>query len=167
MKEVAAYELDKILELDIVPPVVEREFEGQPGSLQLWVHNCRTYTEMKDQISWNLASKREWFRMIMFDYLIANEDRNWGNILIDPLGRIVGVDHDRTFSLADFSRQLPRRFDSKLVARLRNLSELVVRVGLEDFLDANAIDGMLNRKAELLAHCDQLIKEKGESEVLF
>jgi hypothetical protein len=166
-EELAAYELDKILELDIVPPIVDREFEGQPGSLQLWVHDCRTYTEMRDKISRDLAFKREWLRMRMFDYLIANEDRNSGNILIDPEGRIVGVDHNRTFSLADFSQQLPQRFDRKLVAKLRTLSELVLRMRLQSFLGSKAIDGILNRKTELLAHCDQLIEEKGELEVLF
>ncbi len=33
--EVAAYELDKLLVLDMVPPTLIREIRGQKGSLQL------------------------------------------------------------------------------------------------------------------------------------
>ena len=36
LHEVAAYELDKILQLDMVPPSVERVIEGQKGALQLF-----------------------------------------------------------------------------------------------------------------------------------
>ncbi|GAI43886.1 unnamed protein product, partial [marine sediment metagenome] len=35
--EIAAYKLDKFLELGMVPPTVERKFKGRRGSLQLWV----------------------------------------------------------------------------------------------------------------------------------
>jgi hypothetical protein len=37
--ELAAYKLSKYLGLDFVPPVVEREIDGQPGSLQMFVEN--------------------------------------------------------------------------------------------------------------------------------
>ncbi|MGD9347397.1 MAG: hypothetical protein PVH84_16145, partial [Candidatus Aminicenantes bacterium] len=35
--EVAAYRLDKYLELNMAPPTVEREFRGERGCCQLWV----------------------------------------------------------------------------------------------------------------------------------
>ena len=35
--EIAAYELDKLLGLNMIPPTVERKFQGERGSLQLWV----------------------------------------------------------------------------------------------------------------------------------
>jgi len=35
--EIAAYEMDKLLKLYLVPPTVEREFKGKKGSLQFWV----------------------------------------------------------------------------------------------------------------------------------
>ena len=38
--EIAAYELSKLLGLDIVPPVVERQIEETKGSLQAFVENC-------------------------------------------------------------------------------------------------------------------------------
>ena len=36
-KGFAAYELDKLLGLNLVPPVVEREIDGQKGSLQIFI----------------------------------------------------------------------------------------------------------------------------------
>ena len=35
--EIAAYEMDKLLELNMVPPTVERVFGGKRGSLQYWI----------------------------------------------------------------------------------------------------------------------------------
>jgi len=35
--EIAAYRLDKILGLNMIPPTVERKLGGRKGSLQLWV----------------------------------------------------------------------------------------------------------------------------------
>ena len=37
--EIAAYELDKLLKLDMVPPTVERLLQGNTGSARLWVEN--------------------------------------------------------------------------------------------------------------------------------
>ncbi len=38
--EIAAYELDKILGMGMVPPTVERKHDGVTGSAQLWVEHC-------------------------------------------------------------------------------------------------------------------------------
>src|SRR5688500_5347188 len=35
--EIAAYELDKLLKMDMVPPTVERQIQGNSGGAQLWV----------------------------------------------------------------------------------------------------------------------------------
>ena len=49
--EIAAYELDKLLGLNMIPPTVEREFQGERGSLQLWVKVMMNDLErMKDHI---------------------------------------------------------------------------------------------------------------------
>ena len=37
--EIAAYEVDKLLKMDMVPPTVERQLEGHNGAAQLWVEN--------------------------------------------------------------------------------------------------------------------------------
>jgi hypothetical protein len=39
--EIAAYELDRLLGLDMVPPTVERRVEGELGAVTLWVEGCK------------------------------------------------------------------------------------------------------------------------------
>ena len=35
--QIAAYELDKLLKMDMVPPTVERQVQGITGAATLWV----------------------------------------------------------------------------------------------------------------------------------
>ena len=49
MFEVAAYELDKLLGLGMVPATVERDFEGKDGSVQLWIENAMTEKVRKEK----------------------------------------------------------------------------------------------------------------------
>jgi hypothetical protein len=37
--QIAAYELDRLLKLDMVPPTVERQVQGSTGAATLWVEN--------------------------------------------------------------------------------------------------------------------------------
>ena len=37
--DIAAYEIDKLLKMDMVPPSVERQIQGITGAAQLWVEN--------------------------------------------------------------------------------------------------------------------------------
>lgn len=56
--EVAAYQIDRMLGLDMVPPTVVKEIDGQKGSLQLWVDGCRLYEDVEgdhhdETVSWS------------------------------------------------------------------------------------------------------------------
>ncbi len=44
---IAAYELDKLLDLNLVPPVVEREIEGRKGSLQIFIEGALLESERR------------------------------------------------------------------------------------------------------------------------
>ena len=47
--EVAANKLDRLLELDMVPPAVERRYNGDPVSLQLFAENAMMLKEVKEK----------------------------------------------------------------------------------------------------------------------
>ena len=59
--EIAAYELDKLLELGIVPPTVKRRINRYGGSLSLWIEGAMTEWERlkvkkvhaPDTVAWN------------------------------------------------------------------------------------------------------------------
>jgi len=81
--EIAAYRLDRLLELHMVPPIVERELDGRTGAAVMWIENTRGWNVKQPprgpQPSWSLQISR----MKMFDLLIANIDRNQGNLIYD------------------------------------------------------------------------------------
>lgn len=97
--DVAAYELDKLLQLDMVPPVVEKRYNGEPGRASMWAENCKMWrinepVNAPDRAAWS----RQAVRMKMFDDFIGNPDRNAGNLLIDPVYNLILIDHTRAFT---------------------------------------------------------------------
>jgi hypothetical protein len=165
--EVVAYELDKILQLDMVPPAVNRNIEGRPGALQLWVYGCKVYQDVLSQSPGTTEWKREVSRTKTFDNLIGNRDRNATNILIDPNWGIVLIDHSHGFSNAEALQELPDKFDRQLIAKLRNLSKTGLQVRFEGVLEKRNIENLLKRRDQILGHVERLITEKGEAAVFY
>ena len=74
-------------------------YSGQTGSLQLWVENVvymrdRDPSNAPDTLAWN----RQVYRWRVWDNLIANIDRNQGNLLLDPVWNLILIDHSRAFT---------------------------------------------------------------------
>src|SRR5947199_4661215 len=98
--EVAAYELDKLLGLGMVPATIERTVDGKRGSLQFWVDSKMSEAE---RVKKKLQPPRtfEWeeqvARLRLFDNLIYNTDRHLNNLLITEDWKIRLIDHSRTF----------------------------------------------------------------------
>lgn len=165
--EIAAYELDKLLDLGMVPVTVEKRVEGQLMSAQLWVEHCVWLKTLKGRQSpdidgWN----RQVHRQRVFDNLIANIDRNEGNLLVlrSPEWNLVLVDHSRAFTSTLKMPFRMTRIDRPLFDRLKALDEatLSARVG------PRLVDGvraLLKRRDLIVAHFDKLAAEKGEAAV--
>ena len=167
LKTVAAYELDKLLGLDMVPPTILRALEGQQGSLQLWVYGCRAYGDVQKDAPQTAAWAHRVSRMKTFDYLIGNLDRTVGNILVDQSWDLVLLDHLRSFTLGQMdSTTLPARFDRHLVDRIRSLNEAGLGVRLHGLLDRPEIEGILKRRDAILDHVEKLVAREGQG-VLF
>ena len=47
--EIAAYRLDKLIGLGMIPPAVERDFRGQPGALVCWAKNKYSLLKVMDE----------------------------------------------------------------------------------------------------------------------
>jgi len=165
--EVAAYEVDKMLGLDMVPPTVLRALEGEEGSLQLWVYGCETYGTLGDRAPRPPDWKQRVSRARCFDYLIANRDRNVGNMLVDAAGGLVLVDHTRSFSAFTTPLELPERFDRRMIESLRRANRSSLQARLKGLLTEAQIEGVLKRRDILLAHVERLVEERGEQTVLF
>jgi hypothetical protein len=167
--EIAAYELDKLLELGMVPVTVERRIDGKRMSVQLWVEHCRLLKELKSQAApdaeaWN----RQVFRQRVFDNLIGNIDRNAGNLLVDRVWNLILIDHSRAFT---DTRKLPfgadmKRIDRALYARLKALDEATLDARLGPWLfDRGSRRTMLERRDRIVEHFEKLAAEQGAERV--
>ncbi len=100
--EIAAYKLDQLLGLNMVPPTVERSYRLSKGSLQLWVELETSELERVEQdIPIPEDKVNCWQKAIYlaraFDSLIANIDRTQQNIRYTKDWRLVLIDHSRSF----------------------------------------------------------------------
>jgi hypothetical protein len=183
--EIAAYEMDKLLGLNMVPTTAEREFKGEKGSLQLWMtFEMSDLERMEKNIEVPAAKLNNWtkrkYLMRAFDSLIANEDRTQENVRYTKDWRMILIDHSQSFRSSrkhtknlvygkkgikerKLFRVLPRDLVGKIKAL--NFDNIKNAVGL--YLNDKEIEAILARKKLLLKEIDEMIKEKGEGRVLY
>jgi hypothetical protein len=169
---VAGYELAKLLELNMVPPYVERVVGGVPASVSWWVSDAimeRDRAQKKitppDVERWN----QEMYAVRLFHELIADMDFNATNTLITKDWRVWIIDFTRAFRLSK-SLQYPdelSKTDRKLLAKLRGLGRDVLRQKLERWLTKEAIDAVLARRDLIVRIVDHEIATKGEAAILY
>jgi len=183
--EIAAYKMDKLLGLNMIAPTVEREFSGKRGSLQLWVVYKMDDSHRMDEnipipeskvVSWN----KQKYLMRAFDCLIANEDRTQQNIVYVDDWRMILIDHSRSFrSSKKFTnrlvygkngimspklfRELPRNF----VEEIKALTYEMIKEAVDPYLKDKEIRAILVRKKLLLDEIEEMIRERGEGNVLY
>jgi len=98
-REIAAYELARLLWWDIIPPTVQADGPHGPGSLQLFIEHDpqQHYFELRevDRYDWQFV------RFAAFDLVANNADRKGGHLLLDPQGTIWGIDNGLCFNRVD------------------------------------------------------------------
>jgi hypothetical protein len=179
--EIAAYRMDKLLGLNMVPPTVEKRFQENRGSCQLWIEDIITLRQKEEQKIkvppykigyWNRAT----YLQRAFDNLIANEDRTLNQILITKDWRMILIDHSRTFRTRKdliftekhkegpkLMSELPRAF----VEKIKALNFQMIKDAVGEYLTDNEINAVLTRKELVLKEIDKLIAKNGEANVLY
>jgi hypothetical protein len=145
--DIAAYEVDKLLQLDMVPPVVEKRHEGELGRASMWVDNVRMWdvkepVKAPDPVAFQLQSTR----MKMFDNLIGNTDRNQGNLLVDPAYNLILIDHTRAFTAGDTLTTKMSRIDRDLWQRMLSLTEAQLKEKIERWVSGGQIKDVFKRR---------------------
>jgi hypothetical protein len=188
--EIAAYRLDKLIGLNMIPPAVERDFQGKPGALVLWADNKYSLLKIMengipipDQAK-DHTEKMKWLARA-WDSLIANEDRTQQNVLYTEDWRMILFDHSRAFrSGGEFSQRLMfgrngiktsatgqpflfRRLPRSFVDRIKTLTFENIRAAVGSTLTDAEIKAVLTRRDLLLREISDMVKEQGEAAVLY
>ena len=169
---VAGYELAKLLELNMVPPYVERRVNGGPASLSWWVNDTMMEQDRvlrkimpPDLGSWNdqMHAGR------LFRELIADSDFNMTNALITKDWRVWLIDFSRAFRVAK-KLQFPAeviKVDRKLLTNLRALNRETLQAKLGTWLVKEEIDAVIARRDVIVGLLEKQIATKGETAVLY
>jgi hypothetical protein len=176
--EIAAYELDKLLGLGMVPPTVERTIGGRRGCLQLWVTG-----DTMESFDGTFPDLQRWRDQVsvmwLFDDLIANCDRHLNNALVSPERRLVLIDNSKTFRCDEYLRndlnargtgtqarfwgvefdenrqRYPTRYPPELIQRLRRLTDKEIKNAIKCYV--------WGWRASLVVKRRELILERVES----
>jgi hypothetical protein len=180
---VAAYELDKLLGLNLVPPTVERSVNGRSASVIWWLDDFamneldrrRKGIDPPDRAGWDGQVQA----VRVFDELISNTYRDtapalylntvWDNLLITTDWTIWITDHTGAFrtrqALQDPDTLV--RCSRSLLGRLRELNRRRLQQTLERYLSPQQLDALEVRRALLVKHFDDQIRSRGEGGVLY
>jgi len=156
--EIAAYRLDRLIGLDMVPVTVPRTVDRVQGSLQDWVENSvqegrRKADGFEPPDESVLERQRE--LMHLFDTLIYNTDRNSTNILVTPSDwKIHLIDHSRSFRLESRPPEALKGIAIPVPAALRErlaaLDLPLLKSRLGELLSTEQMKAILKRRDGLL-----------------
>jgi hypothetical protein len=167
--EIAAYELDKLLQLNMVPPTVERVHKGVRGAAVMWAAPTKSFHDLGGAPTAPVAQQGMWARQIvkakMFHNLTGNIDPNLGNWLVDPLWNLVLIDFTRCFTTEQTVKHEITRVDEDLWKRMETLTEATLAPVIGNWVGKGERQALLNRRDRMKKLIDQLVKQRGETYV--
>jgi hypothetical protein len=166
--EVAAYRLDRLLGLDLVPVTIERSVEGTPGAIQIFMEGAvdLTLLETYDQLDLLEGLDEERFTARVFSALLAVEGReDFGKMFLPQDRRIALSDSTKAFPTSpEPGPDLPDPcgpLDADLELGLSSLSRQQLAGVVGDLLSTEQIDGLLFRRDRILKVCDSQVAQSG------
>lgn len=170
--EIAAYVVDRIIGLEMVPATVERKVDAKAGSMQWFVESMMPEAERLEK-KLSAPDAEAWsqqiFKTRLFDQLIANVDRHLNNILVTKEFNLRLIDHSRAFRI---NRSLKdpdslERFSRSLLEGIKKLEKKDLQKKVGKYLTGGQIDRMLQRRDAILELAKKRVAEKGEDAVLY
>jgi len=154
----AAYRLDRMIDLQMVPVSVIRTVDSKEGTLGIWIHKA---INERDRLEQNVAfggycAQDEQYRLrFLFDSLIYNEDRNLTNILWTRKDfQLRFIDHSLAFrgktGRTKQYRKVKFRLSDVFERHLRSLNEENLTARLSSWLHPRQISAIVARRDMIL-----------------
>jgi hypothetical protein len=157
--ELAAYRLDRLLNLDMVPVTVAREVDGEKGSLQFVPANTRTEKYRVDSGGGSSAwcpLPDQWGAMYIYDTLTYNRGRgkssmfynleNW-QLMLNNNGKMFDARNGRP----KYLEGVPLDINSFWYQALSGLDDETLAATLSDVLDKRRLAALAIRRDRLIA----------------
>lgn len=161
MFNVAAYKIDRLIGLKLIPVTVARRHKSDPASFTWWVDDVmmdeaerlKKKIAAPDPIVWN-----EEIQLVrLFDQLIYNIDRNLGNLVITNDWTMWAIDHTRAFRNFDTLKTPGNiaRCDRQVFDGLKALNKASLQKEVGQYLQQWQIDSLLKRRDVIVAMLEQ------------
>ncbi len=167
---IAAYRLDRLLDLNMTPPSIERPVDGVTGALTWWIPGgLMEFDRLKRKIE---PPDPGYFQAQMnalrvFDQLIFNIDRNLQNLLLTADGKVWLIDHTRAFRRNEDlrSRRDLVRCDRRLFASLQRLDEPGLKAAMGQFLGLEETASLLKRRDKIVEFFRAKAAKEGDAKI--
>ena len=158
---VAAYRVDRLIGLGMVPVSVPRTWKSERSAFTWWIDDVqmdegarlKEQRQPPDSGIWN-----EQMQLVkVFDQLIANTDRNAGNLLIGTTWRVWAIDHTRAFRTQNTLKTPTniQRCDRQVLAGLKGLTKDVLKREIGEFVTDHQINALLARRDLIVGMIEQ------------
>ena len=170
---VAAYRIDRLLDLNMVTVTVPRPYRGKPGAISWWVDDVMF--EEVDRIKKGIeppdpeAFDRQRALSRVLDELIINIDRNLSNLIITKSWKIALIDHSRSFNAYHGIRNEANlsRCSRGLMEKMKALTQASVSKAVGPHLTPAEVAAVLARRDRLVDFFAKAVSQKGEGNVMF
>ena len=134
----------------------------QEAAFTWWVDNVKMDEEARRKQKVKAPDVAYWNAQVhimrVFDELIANTDRNQGNMLIDADWKLWLIDHSRAFRTGRELSQPKnvKRCERVLLEKMRALTRAAMDEQLSKYLTPHEIEAILSRRDLLVRHIEGL-----------
>jgi len=159
---VAAYKIDRLIGLGMVPVSVARNHRSTPAAWTWWIDDV--LMDEMDKVKRKVQApdtgyySRQRVMMYVFDELISNTDRNQGNIIYTKDWRLWLIDHTRAFRKNTALKTPARltRCDRQVFERLKALDRDTLKREVGKELDDAQIKSLLARRDAIVTKLESL-----------